>query len=62
MLILLAAAVPVLGLHTGTSGVNSLPDDTFAKSGALALERSFPGTSTTDPAQVVISGDVTPAT
>ena len=59
VLVLLAAAAPVLGLHTGTSGVNSLPDDTDAKAGALALERSFPGTSTTDPAQVVISGDVT---
>src|SRR3954453_21914908 len=59
LLILLAAAFPVLGLHTGTSGVNSLPDDTYAKAGALALERSFPGTSTTDPAQVVVSGDVT---
>jgi RND superfamily putative drug exporter len=58
VLILLAAAFPVLGLRTGTSGVNSLPDDTFAKAGALALERSFPGTSTTDPAQVVISGAV----
>ena len=58
LLVLLAAALPVLGLHTGTSGVNSLPDDTYAKAGALALERSFPGTSTTDPAQVVISGDV----
>ncbi len=59
VLILIAAALPVLGLHTGTSGVNSLPDDTFAKSGALALERHFPGVSTTAPAQVVISGDVT---
>jgi RND superfamily putative drug exporter len=59
VLLLLAAAFPVLGLHTGTAGVGSLPDDTFAKSGALALERSFPGTSTTSPAQVVISGDVT---
>ena len=58
VLVLLAAAFPVLGLHTGTAGVNSLPDDSFAKAGALALERSFPGTSTTDPAQVVISGDV----
>jgi RND superfamily putative drug exporter len=57
-LILLAAAAPVLGLHTGTSGVESLPDDTFAKSGALALERSFPEVSTSDPAQVVISGDI----
>ncbi len=59
VLILLSAAAPVLGLQTGASGVNQLPDDTFAKSGALALERSFPGTTTTDPAQVVITGDVT---
>jgi putative drug exporter of the RND superfamily len=59
LLVLLAAALPVLGLHTGTSGVSSLPDDTYAKAGALALEQNFPGTSTTDPAQVVISGDVT---
>src|SRR4029078_10131283 len=58
VLILLAAAYPVLGLSTGTSGVESLPHDTLAKSRALALERSFPGTSTTDPAQVVISGDI----
>ena len=45
VLVLLAAAVPVLGLHTGTSGVNSLPDDTFAKSGATCsgaeLSRTF---------------------
>jgi RND superfamily putative drug exporter len=58
VLVLLAAAFPVLGLQTGTAGVNSLPDDSFAKAGALALERSFPGTTTTDPAQVVVSGDV----
>ena len=56
VLILLAAATPLLGLQTGASGVNQLPDDTFAKAGALALERHFPGTTTTDPAQVVISG------
>ena len=61
VLVLLAAAFPVLGLHTGTAGVSSLPDDSFAKAGALALERSFPGVSTTDPAQVVVSGDVTSA-
>jgi RND superfamily putative drug exporter len=58
VVILLALAAPVLGLSTGTSGINSLPDDTYAKAGALALERSFPGTATTDPAQVVVSGDV----
>ncbi len=58
VLVLLAAAFPVLGLQTGTSGVNSLPDSSHAKAGALALERSFPGVSTTDPAQVVVSGDI----
>ena len=61
VLVLLAAAFPVLGLQTGTAGVSSLPDDTFAKSGALALERSFPGTSTNDPAHVVVSGDIASA-
>jgi RND superfamily putative drug exporter len=58
VLILLAAAYPVLGLRTGTAGVESLPDSTHAKSGAMALEQSFPGTATTDPAQVVITGDI----
>jgi putative drug exporter of the RND superfamily len=59
VVVLLAAAFPVLGLSTGTSGVGSLPDDTYAKAGALALEANFPGASTTTPAQVVVSGDVT---
>ena len=58
VLLLLAAAYPVLGLRTGSSGVESLPDSTVAKSGAVALEQSFPGTTTTDPAQVVVTGDV----
>jgi RND superfamily putative drug exporter len=61
VLVLLAAAAPVLGLTTGTAGVNSLPDSTYSKAGALALERNFPGAATTDPAQVVISGDITSA-
>ena len=59
VLILLAAAYPVLGLRTGNSGAESLPADTFAGAGAQALERSFPGMSATEPAQVVISGEVT---
>ena len=59
VLILLAAAYPVLGLRTGNSGAESLPADTFAGAGAQALERSFPGNSATEPAQVVISGEVT---
>ena len=59
VLVLLAAAYPVLGLRTGTAGVESLPDSTYAKAGAVALERSFPGVATTDPAQVVVTGDIT---
>jgi RND superfamily putative drug exporter len=57
VLVLVAAAYPV-GLRTGTSGVESLPDSTHSKAGALALERSFPEVSTTDPAQVVVTGDI----
>jgi RND superfamily putative drug exporter len=57
LLVLLAAAAPVLDLHTGTSGVGSLPDSSLAKAGALALQGSFPDQSS-DPAQVVITGDV----
>ena len=57
LLILLSATVPVLGLQTGTAGVSSLPDQAFSKAGAIALERSFPDAGS-DPAQVVISGDV----
>jgi RND superfamily putative drug exporter len=58
VVILLAATYPVLGLRTGTAGVESLPDSTHARAGAIALEESFPGTSTTGPAQVVVTGDV----
>jgi len=58
VLVLLAAAVPVLDLRTGTAGVSSLPDGTFSKAGFLAVERSFPRTASSDPAQVVVFGDV----
>jgi RND superfamily putative drug exporter len=58
VLLLLAAAVPVVGLRTGTSGVESLPDSTIAKSGVIALERNFPGMATTEPAEVVVTGDI----
>jgi RND superfamily putative drug exporter len=58
VLVLVAAAAPVLALRTGTSGVNTLPDSTFSKAGFQAVERSFPRTASSNPAQVVISGDV----
>ncbi len=53
VLILLACAVPVLGLNIGAAGISTLPDDLTSKQGFLALQQSFPATSA-DPATVVI--------
>jgi uncharacterized membrane protein YdfJ with MMPL/SSD domain len=55
--LLLALAMPVTGLERGFAGVSSLPDRFPAKQGLVALEASFPG-ATTEPAQVVIHGQV----
>jgi uncharacterized membrane protein YdfJ with MMPL/SSD domain len=52
--VLLALALPVLALDTGTTGVSALPDRFASKQGFLALERDFPGT-TADPARIVVS-------
>jgi uncharacterized membrane protein YdfJ with MMPL/SSD domain len=52
--VLLALALPVLALDTGTTGVSALPDRSVSKQGFLALERDFPGT-TADPAEIVVS-------
>ncbi len=52
--VLLALALPVLGLNIGTSGVSSLPDRFVSKQGFEALARDFPGT-TTDPAEIVVT-------
>jgi uncharacterized membrane protein YdfJ with MMPL/SSD domain len=56
--LLVALAVPVLDLERGFAGVSTLPDRFPAKQGLLALETSFPG-ATTEPARVVIDGQVT---
>jgi putative drug exporter of the RND superfamily len=56
--LLLALAVPVLDLERGFAGVRTLPDRFPAKQGLIALEASFPG-ATTEPARVVIDGEVT---
>jgi RND superfamily putative drug exporter len=53
--LLLAAAVPVLGLKLGASGPQSLPDSTVAKQGLIALERDFP-TGATTPVNIVVDG------
>jgi uncharacterized membrane protein YdfJ with MMPL/SSD domain len=54
--ILLAMAVPVLGLRSGEAGVSTLPDRLPAKQGYLALNAEFPG-ETTDPVEIVVDGD-----
>jgi RND superfamily putative drug exporter len=50
--VLVALAVPVLGMEIGTNGVSTLPDRLPSKQGFIALQRSFPEV-TTDPAEVV---------
>jgi len=52
--VLLAAAVPLLGINIGTGGVSNLPDRFVSKQGFLALQRDFPGT-TADPAEIVVT-------
>ena len=56
-LFLLALALPVLRLSTGSSGLTSLPDDTVGTQGFAALEANFPDGARTDPAEVVIDAD-----
>ncbi|WP_259312937.1 MMPL family transporter [Capillimicrobium parvum] len=58
--LLLAAAVPVLGLKLGASGPQSLPDSTVGKQGLIALERDFP-TGATTPVHIVVDGPPTNA-
>jgi len=53
--LLIALALPLLGIKIGTSGVTTLPDRFVSKQGFVALERDFPGT-TTDPVEIVVSG------
>jgi putative drug exporter of the RND superfamily len=55
--LLIAAAVPVLSLETGSSGIATLPDRFESKQGFLLLNEEFPG-QTTDPVTVVVSGDL----
>jgi uncharacterized membrane protein YdfJ with MMPL/SSD domain len=54
--VLIALALPVLGMNIGTSGVSTLPDRFVSKQGFAALERDFPGT-TTDPVEIVVASN-----
>ncbi len=53
--LMLAAAVPVIGLHIGQSGVTSLPNSLPSKQGYLALQREFPAQNPY-PVQIVVQG------
>jgi putative drug exporter of the RND superfamily len=52
--VLVAAAVPLLGINIGTGGVSTLPDRFVSKQGFEALARDFPQ-ATTDPAEIVVT-------
>jgi putative drug exporter of the RND superfamily len=58
--LLLGAAVPVLVIDTGFSGLSTLPDRFPSKQGFDALNRDFPGTGV-DPAQIVVRGELSSA-
>ena len=52
---MIAAAVPIFGLHIGASGVSTLPNDLPSKQGYLALQQEFPVQSPY-PALIVVVG------
>jgi uncharacterized membrane protein YdfJ with MMPL/SSD domain len=56
--LLLAAAVPVLGLRLSGPGIRSLPDSAPSKQGFIALQRAF-GAGTVDSVKIAVEGEVT---
>ena len=54
--LLLALALPVLGLETGSQGPSALPDRFESKQGHVLLTEEFPGRST-DPVEIAVAGD-----
>jgi RND superfamily putative drug exporter len=58
--LLLAAAIPLLAIDTGASGLSTLPDRFPSKQGFDALNRDFPGAGV-DPAQIVVQGEASSA-
>jgi uncharacterized membrane protein YdfJ with MMPL/SSD domain len=57
--LMLAAAIPVFGLETGSSGISTLPDRFASKQGFELLNEEFPG-QTTDPVQIVVDSAGSP--
>jgi len=56
--VLIAAAVPLFGMHVGTSGATALPDRFASKQGFAALQRNFPS-ATSDPVEIVVTEGAT---
>jgi RND superfamily putative drug exporter len=54
--LLIALALPVLGLETGSQGRSSLPDRFESRQGYELLNEEFPG-QTTDPIEIAVVGD-----
>ena len=54
--LMVAAAVPVFSMQTGSSGIATLPDRFESKRGFDLLNEEFPG-QTTDPVRIVVDGD-----
>ena len=54
--LLLALAVPVLGLQTGSQGPSALPDRFESRQGYELLSEEFPE-RTTDPVEIAVAGD-----
>jgi RND superfamily putative drug exporter len=59
--LLVALALPVLTLETGTAGLTSLPGDRPSQQGFVALESHFPAGARSDPAVVVVDADASRA-
>jgi putative drug exporter of the RND superfamily len=53
---MIALAVPVFAMETGSSGIATLPDRFVSKQGFDLLNEEFPG-QTTDPVRIVIDGE-----
>ena len=60
-LLLVALALPALDLRTGSAGVRTVPDGYASKDGFNALEEEF-GVGTVDTVEVVVEGELEPAT
>ena len=55
--LMIVLAIPYFSIHTGTSGVSTLPDDIEGKRAFVLLEENFAG-GLSEPAEIVIDGDI----